>query len=165
MSPPPNDFELADESGTSAFILAKRFGKEEILVRVNLDSQPDFGEDEDEDEYEEEDEEGLPVEFSVTIGKDGDDVLTFECESDGEYLTIHNVSLEAMDREEEAGPPPYAGPLFEDLDDTLQQAFVDYLEERGVNAYLGEWIRIYLKDKSSLEYQKWLGRVREFIAR
>ncbi len=31
----------------------------------------------------------------------------------------------------------YTGPAFEQLDDTLQQAFLDYLEERGITAELG----------------------------
>ncbi|KAG2452173.1 hypothetical protein HYH02_003205 [Chlamydomonas schloesseri] len=170
LSGPPGEFELQDEPGTSAFLLAKKFGKEEIIVRVNLDAQPDYDEDEDEmDEYEDEEAQSRPVEFVVNIAKPGswgdEQVLVFECESDGEYLTIHSVSLDNMDGDEEFGAPGYKGPAFQDLDDTLQQAFVDYLEERGVNAYLGEYIRIYLEDKARLEYQSWLGRMRDFIGK
>ncbi|PNH07419.1 Mitochondrial acidic protein mam33 [Tetrabaena socialis] len=160
--PPPGDFELQDERGTSAFVLSKRFGDEEIIVRVNVNDQPEVeegDEDEADDEYGEDDAGDAPVEFQVSIGKDGDDVLIFECESDGEYININNISLESMEVDDEPGPPAYQGPIFQDLDDTLQQAFVDFLEERGVNAYLGEYIRIYAQDKATLEYQHWLGRV------
>ncbi|PNW84215.1 hypothetical protein CHLRE_04g225600v5 [Chlamydomonas reinhardtii] len=169
LSGPPGEFELSDEPGTSAFLLAKKFGKEEIIVRVNIDAQPDYDEDEDEmDEYEDEEAQSRPVDFVVNIAKPswGDDqVVVFECESDGEYLTIHSVSIESMDGDEEFSAPAYKGPAFQDLDDTLQQAFVDYLEERGVNAYLGEYIRVYLEDKARLEYQAWLGRMRDFIGK
>ncbi|GIL65794.1 hypothetical protein Vafri_19418 [Volvox africanus] len=161
---PPNDFELQDSRGTTWFVLAKEFSNEEIIVRVDLDAQPALEEDEEGEEYEDEDEEGLPVEFQVTIAKEGDDTLVFDCESDGEYLTVNRVSLESI-YEDNDGPPSYRGPVFQDLDDTLQQAFVDFLEERGVNAYLGEYIRVYLEDKATLEYQQWLNRVRDFIGR
>lgn len=162
----PGGFVVQDEPGTSAFLLLKQHGSEQIIVRVNIDTQPGLDqEDEGEEEYEE-DEEEPPVEFVVTIGKeDTDDLLIFECESDGEYMVVNSVNLETMDEDRELGAPPYRGPLFEDLDDTLQQAFVDYLEERGINAYLGLYIQKYLTDKSALEYQKWLGRVRDFIGK
>ncbi|GLC44945.1 hypothetical protein PLESTM_001667700 [Pleodorina starrii] len=162
---PPNDFELQDARGTTWFVLAKEFDNEEIIVRVDLESQPALEEDEDEgEEYEDEDEEGVPVEFQVTIAKEGGDTLVFECESDGEYLAVNRVAIESI-YEDNDGPPAYKGPLFQDLDDTLQQAFVDFLEERGVNAYLGEYIRVYLEDKATMEYQQWLNRVRDFIGR
>ncbi|GIL80793.1 hypothetical protein Vretimale_9092 [Volvox reticuliferus] len=89
---PPNDFELQDARGTTWFVLAKEFGNEEIIVRIDLDAQPELEEDEEGEEYEDEDEEGLPVEFQVTITKEGDDTLVFDCESDGEYLTVSQRS-------------------------------------------------------------------------
>ncbi|KXZ48015.1 hypothetical protein GPECTOR_31g379 [Gonium pectorale] len=145
------------------FVLGKRFGNENIVVRVSIDNQPDFDEEEGE-EYEDEDEEGLPVEFQVNITKeDEEEVLVFECESDGEYLVINRVALDSLDDDEPG--MSYKGPVFENLDDTLQQAFVDFLEERGINSYLGEYIRVYLADKATLEYQQWLGRMRSFIQR
>lgn len=161
---PPNDFLLQDTRNSNCFVLAKGFGNEEIIVRVDLDAQASVEEDEEDEEGEEEDEEGLPVEFQVTITKGGDDTLLFDCESDGEYLTITRVALENI-FEEDDSPPAYKGPIFQDLDDTLQQAFVDFLEERGVNAHLGEFIRVYVEDKATLEYQQWLIRVRDFIGR
>ena len=45
----------------------------------------------------------------------------------------------------------------------MLQAFVDYLEERGVTAELGEYIRLLVQDKSSNEYQAWLQKVNNFI--
>jgi complement component 1 Q subcomponent-binding protein len=69
LSGPPNDFELQDVQGCSGFLLAKEFGDEQVVVRVSLDAQADFGPDEgedDEDEYDsDEDTDSLPVEFEV----------------------------------------------------------------------------------------------------
>ena len=55
--------------------------------------------------------------------------LIFECESDGEYLSINHIAHElgskvtanGEEEEEEDDTPDYTGPVFEDLDDTLQQ--------------------------------------------
>jgi hypothetical protein len=46
----------------------------------------------------------------------------------------------------------------------MPQAFLDYLEERGVTPELCEYIRLMVKDKADLEYQAWLRRVRDFVA-
>ena len=54
--------------------------------------------------------------------------------------------------------------MFHELDETLQQAFMDYLDERGINEDLGQWLGLQGLDKLSLEYQAWLQRVREFIS-
>ncbi|GFR41732.1 hypothetical protein Agub_g2484 [Astrephomene gubernaculifera] len=164
---PPCNFELQDAKGTAAFLLTKQFKDEEITVRVNLDQGDESEEGEDAAELfgggdDDEDEEEAPVDFMVTIERDGTDVLVFECESNGEYLTIKRVAMHNL-LEEEGGVPPYRGPAFNDLDDTLQQAFVDFLEERGVNAVLGWYIRTYMADKTALEYQQWLARVRDFV--
>jgi len=54
----------------------------------------------------------------------------FECESDGELLSITHIAHEPKrtvpvdgdeDEDEEDDTPDYTGPVFEDLDDTLQQ--------------------------------------------
>lgn len=53
--------------------------------------------------------------------------------------------------------------MFTELDDKLQTAFVDYLEERGVNAELGRFIVDYAEDKEQREYMTWLGGVEKFL--
>jgi hypothetical protein len=44
------------------------------------------------------------------------------------------------------------------------QAFLDYLEERGITAELCEYMRLLAKDKADLEYQAWLRKIRDFVA-
>jgi hypothetical protein len=56
-------------------------------------------------------------------------MLGFKCVGGGEYLRITHVELD--DTSEADQFMPYTGPVFDELDETLQQAFVDYLEERG----------------------------------
>jgi complement component 1 Q subcomponent-binding protein len=158
---------------------------------------------------------GCPSSRQVTVSKSeawDSDSLVFLCESDGEYFVINSVAMAQSDEDEGDGPPRYRGPVFQDLDDTLQQvgarpgqsahvcarpcvlrvaphltcsprlrartpadlaprllrpgpqAFVDYLEERGVNAYLGDFLRAFAADKARREYRAWLERVRGFLA-
>lgn len=59
--------------------------------------------------------------------------------------------------------PSLCAQVFTELDDKLQQAFVDYLEERGVNAELGRYILDYAEDKEQREYMKWLEGVKNFV--
>ena len=53
--------------------------------------------------------------------------------------------------------------VFSELDDKLQQAFMDYLSERGVTAELGQFIIEYSDDKEQREYMNWLEGVHSFL--
>jgi len=105
--------------------------------------------------------------------------MVFDCESNGAYVAINALALEPAgggsgggsdgdDSEEEGGGPGgvprYTGPPFEALDETLQQAFLDYLEERGVDATLGGYLVDLAADKAAAEYLGWLQRVRAFVS-
>jgi hypothetical protein len=117
-----------------------------------------------------------PVRFTVSVAKGGR-LLAFECESSGEYVQILHVSLEDLEPDEEedegeendedpsglGGAPPYAGPVFGELDETLQQAFSDFLEERGVDADLALYLMELVQDKLEVEYCRWLGSMAEWL--
>lgn len=53
--------------------------------------------------------------------------LVFECDSDGEFIAINHIMHEARDanadedEEVDDDTPQYTGPVFDELDDTLQQ--------------------------------------------
>ncbi|KAF5843508.1 mitochondrial glycoprotein [Dunaliella salina] len=170
---PPNDFDIEDEPGKNSFYLLRTFKDEEIVVEVNLGAEAlESDEDEEDDDRPTDSQDGSPlsaITFEVQVAK-GSQALMFECESNGEYLVIQRIALERADNDDEedeeasSSSDDYLGPEFDDLDDTLQQAFVDYLEERGVTAELGEYIRLFAKDKTSIEYQAWLKRVQDFIS-
>jgi hypothetical protein len=65
-------------------------------------------------------------------------MLGFKCVGGGDYLRISHVELD--DTSEGDQFMPYTGPVFDELDETLQQAFVDYLEERGGWGWLGKQV-------------------------
>jgi hypothetical protein len=93
------------------------------------------------EEYEEDEDEGFaptPVVFSVTVSK-GDALMGFKCVGGGDYVRVTHVELD--DAGEAANYTPYSGPVFDELDETLQQAFVDYLDERGGRLLAGRvWV-------------------------
>lgn len=53
--------------------------------------------------------------------------------------------------------------MYSELDDKLQGAFQEYLEERGVNEELGRFIIDFAEDKEQREYMNWLQGVQDFI--
>ena len=59
---------------------------------------------------------------------------------------------------------PYSGPKFGDLDETVQDAFMAYLEERGVDSEMLEYLLELSIDKEQREYVNWLKRTAEFVA-
>lgn len=161
---PPNEFELYDPPGKNCFFLHKKYKNEGITIEVDIDAQPKTEADDENEDGSDDYDEVVPVHFEVQVMK-RECSLIFECESNGDFLVINHIALQTgEDEDEEDSDTPYSGPVFDDLDDTLQQAFLDYLEERGVNADLGEYIRLLALDKMSVEYQTWLQRVRDFIA-
>jgi hypothetical protein len=170
---PPGGFELEDRPHSNVLLLSRSHGSEEIYVEVDLDAQQDEADDDAEAALlNDEDEEGImrslpPVAFTVNVVK-GRAALGFSCQTDGEAVVISHVSLNdaagAAGEDEDDDLMPYTGPLFTELDDTLQQAFSDYLEERGITAEFGAYLIELVHDKLEVEYMAWLTRVQDFVA-
>lgn len=59
----------------------------------------------------------------------------------------------------------YQGPEFMNLDESLQVEFETYLQERGFNEELLEFIVFASEHKEEGEYRKWLGSVTDFVSR
>jgi complement component 1 Q subcomponent-binding protein len=59
----------------------------------------------------------------------------------------------------------YGGPVFQDLDEGLQDLFHDFLKERGFDASLADFIPTYIEHKEQTEYMEWLKRVGEWVAK
>lgn len=180
---------------TVFYLLKEYNDKEQIVIKVDLDGQVAKSEDDEDNVAEYEDEHGeddsvTPVAFVVKLHKAGD-ILVFDCESNGLYVIITGMRIEVgddmnydmhalmrnlwaqhhhhhawcMQPGDSADEELYTGPAFEDLDDTLQLAFSDFLEERGVTSELGEYMCLMARDKASLEYQGWLQNVCDFVSR
>ena len=124
-------------------------------LHVNNQPSPPF-------EGEGDDESISAVVFNVSVAK-GDRALVFECESDGNSFTINHVSLEPKDGFDSESM--YTGPVFDELDDNLQTRFQSYLEERGITAELGEYLRFLIYDKEQREYQAWLESAEAFVSK
>ncbi len=58
----------------------------------------------------------------------------------------------------------YPGPSVPELNDDLVEAFIEYLEERGVNDSFAEFMELYAFWMEQQEYEAWLSQVAEFAA-
>jgi len=52
---------------------------------------------------------------------------------------------------------------YSELDEQMQKAFVDYLEERGIDAELGDYLLQAADSKEQKEYLQWLKGVKGFL--
>ncbi|KAF2433721.1 mitochondrial glyco protein [Tothia fuscella] len=57
----------------------------------------------------------------------------------------------------------YAGPPFGNLDEDLQILLERYLEERGVNVKLAQFVPDYIDHKEQKEYLRWLSNLKQFF--
>jgi len=99
--------------------------------------------------------------FEVRVTK-AERVLAFECVTDGCEVDILRVDLL---REGEEHDELYTGPEYSSLDETLQSAFADYLESRGVDGALAEYLVELASDKEQREYTNWLRGTAAFVGR
>ena len=65
--------------------------------------------------------------------------------------------------EDEEAAHPYTGPNFEELDDELQDAFIQYLDERGITDDIAVFIENYAETKEQKEYCTFLEKVTDFV--
>lgn len=158
---PPAPFTLTESKGDTLMTLTRSYGTETISVDVMVNDQPD------EEPFENEEGEmdvDVSVEFVVTCSKGKGQDLVFECKSDGSYLDIMHVALEEEGDDEDIDDAFYTGPDFEELDESLQDSFLSFLEERGITAELGEWLMHLVHDKEQREYMYWLEKVKHFVS-
>lgn len=57
----------------------------------------------------------------------------------------------------------YRGPDFDDLDMAVQNAFYNYLDDRGINDDFSARIAEFCEAKEQTEYTRWLKNVRDFV--
>eukprot|EP00775_Hariotina_reticulata_P005272 gene5272-5507_t len=157
----PAPFILHSTLGDTAVSLTRDFNDEKISIDCSVNMQDSLagGPLADEDEEDEVDDVN-DVNFNVTVTK-GSSALVFECISDGTYVDIRHVSLEPAEGID--SETAYTGPVFAELDNELQGSFREYLQERGVNEDLGEYLRHLMYDKELQEYCHWLEGVKKFV--
>ncbi|CAA6662151.1 unnamed protein product [Spirodela intermedia] len=94
-------------------------------------------------------------------------ILQFDCtvfhqdqEEDSEFV-IENVKYLAS--ADPSRSSRYRGPSFSCLDPDLQDAFKDYLVDRGVNAELTNFLLLHLRQKEQDQYLNWLHGLENFL--
>lgn len=164
---PPEPWSLTEVEGDTLMTLSRSFGNNEtvcvdIMVNDQLEKEeePIYFEDEETGEIEVD----VSVDFVVSVLKENSDYeLVFECSSDGSFIEIIRVSLEPEDEDEADDEALYTGPIFDELDDTVQDAMYAYLEERGITADLGEYLIKLSTDKEQRMYMDWLDDMSRFL--
>ena len=178
---PPEPFEMIETDGDCEITLVRAFGDdEEIAVTFNATEDP-YEEDEyfvsDADgaatnEAEDEDED-VTIHFSVSVSRgDGHEGLEFSCATDGETVEVRNVRYEAIggggggeadEDDDDEYFSSYPGPNYDELDESVQEEFHKYLEARGIDATLANYIAEAHVDKEQREYTRWLENVANFV--
>ena len=88
----------------------------------------------------------------------------------GAHLRVHRVTLFPAGKEPSSDVifggfdelPLYAGPNFDELDQAVQNAFYEYLADRGVDDALAERLADFAQAKEQSEYVNWLAAARDF---
>ncbi|KAK0592716.1 hypothetical protein LWI29_024175 [Acer saccharum] len=98
----------------------------------------------------------------VDVSKPGQkDSMQFLCGLYPDALGIHSVSLRPK---LEAGgslqdPSKYNGPVFGDLDERMRDEFHSYIEERGINSDLFQFLQAWLYVKENRNLMRWFSYV------
>ena len=83
-------------------------------------------------------------------------------------VTLHAAGAEPSAAEVFSGAESsaaYGGPIFDELDETLQNAFYDFLAQRGVDDELAGRIADYCSSKEQTEYVSFLQAVEKFVSK
>ena len=135
--------------------------------RVAPADRPEMTTDESpalEDEDSEDMTPGFPTRVNITITKPSGGALQLETVAQDGLIDIENVYYfptadlaDATNAEKDfKRQEVYAGPPFSNLDEELQILFERYLDERGINSALAQFVPDYIDWKEQKEYVGWL---------
>lgn len=105
-----------------------------------------------------------PSTLYVTISKPGKGAMHVVTTAQDGMITIENVYYYETTEMAEAETPEadfartnaYGGPPFQNLDPELQTMLERYLDERGINEQLANFVPDYVEYKEQREYVQWL---------
>lgn len=131
---------------------------------AEMDMQ-DMGDQDEAAPSEDDNEEGADMEyginFDVVITKPTGEKMCVTCVA-SRKLIVRSVR-HLMPGKEIDDSEGYAGPVFEQLNEELQDAFYTYLEERAIDDDLCFFILSYSRVKEQVEYSNWLNKVLAFV--
>ncbi|KAI3921834.1 hypothetical protein MKX01_005523 [Papaver californicum] len=167
LDPKKCPFEVVDNPGEQTIILKRKFGdNESIQIDVDMPGEEDDldGDNEDSDDVDEDDHEGkheFSIPIKVTVSKGDGPSLELCCFGIPNDIDIYRISLARP--EFSPNRIPYKGPEFLDLDGNLRKSFERYLEVRGINGSLANYLHEYMMKKEGKEYKVWLKSMKEFV--
>ncbi|KAI3977758.1 hypothetical protein MKX01_039821 [Papaver californicum] len=166
-------FKIVDNAGEGIITLTRDYQGEEIEVTVlKPDLSGDYEEDQEEgqddqevdqnnEEKEEESGSGC-VDLVVSVKKKIGPTLEFLVMVEADEITINNLAYKNPNVSDEA--IAYEGPEFKSLDEDLQKACHTYLEVRGINSSIANFLFDYMVNKEHKEYTAWLKNLKNFVA-
>lgn len=132
------------------------------------DDSDDVDEEEEPAEEEKSDEEveesaGLSgINFKAIITKPSGEKIVLQCAA-FETIKVNGVRHISADKEMK-DTTLYSGPVFDYLDDELQDAFYSYLSDRKIDDDLAHFITTYATEKEQNEYAHWLRQLAAFTS-
>ncbi|KAJ3280561.1 Mitochondrial acidic protein mam33 [Borealophlyctis nickersoniae] len=162
-------FKIEEKPGSKEVTLVRSFGNEKISAIFSTDAlaEPDF------EDYEGEEERSPAIPVTIIIEKKSGNTgaLEINATSQDDAFFIENVTFSPSaslltDQNAEADFQRrtfYSGPVFEELDEGLQELFLRFLSERGFDENLSAFISQYTEAKEQKEYMSWLENVGKFV--
>lgn len=152
---PPAGWTVERTAGNATFSLQRQFQDEDILVRYTPADSTDVN-------YHE---------ITAFITRRGKTLMLEVSVEEGE-LVLNNIAFfpqEALAKDtsaegDVARAKLYPGPKLSELDDKVMDHFIRYLEERGINSEMGEFISLYSFWAEQQEFEGWLENVHEFTS-
>ena len=164
-----SDWKLTDTDGDVNMKLVREFGGKSVSVEWQLvspfNSEMDFEGEEGENAEEESRMES--TDFTITVSDKRDQGVIFYCSTsagEGHRYVIGNVRSFGSAAERES-VSAYNGPDFEDLQESLQEGFDEFLAEVGVNDELCDFVDAAAVDKEQREYIRWLSNIQGVLAK
>ena len=170
-------FKINDQTGLGIVTLERKFKGESIEIVFDCQDEVDDDEDalgeymddvmneddekkDEDDEGEEEEEESfIGINFNVIITK-GKEKMLVNCVA-SKNLKIENAQFIPAGKEID-DDNLYGGPLFYQLDESLQESFKSYLSDRKIDEDLCYFILAYSRSKEQKEYVNWLENMLDF---
>jgi len=103
----------------------------------------------------------ISVHVEVSRPARPDLALSFECSAWPEEMDVERVF--PVRRSVPTPEQQYMGSQFRELDEEMQSAMRDYLEERGVNDELAAFLHTYMENKEQREIVRWLKNVECYL--
>ncbi|KNC97074.1 uncharacterized protein SPPG_07470 [Spizellomyces punctatus DAOM BR117] len=167
-------WKLNETLGDAEMVLSRTFGNEHISALFNVDAMSEF-QDFADMEHEPAFGERPPVGLSIVIQKKTDSIESgaLEIEASAKYPNIfinHITVFPSVDLCMDSSAQGdwqrrglYSGPSFQQLPETLQDLFQEYITERGFDEELALRIHDIVEAKDQKEWDVWVKNVGNFI--